>query len=138
MDQHDLLTEMRAVREKVPGVTGTLVATSDGMLVVADVGSTAESQVEADSLAAIAAASLSVARQVVSVARQGTLGRAITYASRGHMVVYAVGVATLLAVFGDEGLDMSALHQESQLALGRIRIILNETKKESKTDDRKA
>ena len=124
MDRHDLLTEMRGLREQVPGVTGTLVASADGLLVVADIDSGADPQVEADSLAAIAAASLSVARQVVRVARQGTLGPAITYASRGHMVVYAVGVAALLAVLGDEGMDMGALQQKSQPALGRIRIIL--------------
>jgi predicted regulator of Ras-like GTPase activity (Roadblock/LC7/MglB family) len=124
MDRHDLLTELRDLREQVPGVTGTLVASADGLLVVADIDPGADPQVEADALAAIAAASLSVARQVVRVARQGTLGRAITYASRGHMVVYAVGVAALLAVLGDEGMDMGALQQKSQPALGRIRIIL--------------
>jgi uncharacterized protein len=130
MDRHDLLTEMRGLREQVPGVTGTLVASADGLLVVADIDPGADPQVEADSLAAIAAASLSVARQVVRVARQGTLGRAITYASRGHMVVYAVGVAALLAVLGDEGMDMGALQQKSQPALGRIRIILTNTQGE--------
>ena len=130
MDRHDLLTEMRGLREQVPGVTGTLVASADGLLVVADIDPGTDPQVEADSLAAIAAASLSVARQVVRVARQGTLGRAITYASRGHMVVYAVGVAALLAVLGDEGMDMGALQQKSQPALGRIRIILTNTQGE--------
>jgi uncharacterized protein len=130
MDRHDLLTEMRGLREQVPGVTGTLVASADGLLVVADIDPGADPQVEADSLAAIAAASLSVARQVVRVARQGTLGRAITYASRGHMVVYAVGVAALLAVLGDEGMDMGALQQKSQPTLGRIRVILTNTQGE--------
>jgi uncharacterized protein len=130
MDRHDLLTEMRGLREQVPGVTGTLVASADGLLVVADIDPGTDPQVEADSLAAIAAASLSVARQVVRVARQGTLGRAITYASRGHMVVYAVGVAALLAVLGDEGMDMGALQQKSQPTLGRIRIILTNTQGE--------
>jgi predicted regulator of Ras-like GTPase activity (Roadblock/LC7/MglB family) len=130
MDRHDLLTEMRGLREQVPGVTGTLVASADGLLVVADIDPGTDPQVEADSLAAIAAASLSVARQVVRVARQGTLGRAITYASRGHMVVYAVGVAALLAVLGDEGMDMGALQQKSQPTLGRIRVILTSTQGE--------
>ena len=130
MNRHHLLTEMRGLREQVPGVTGTLVAACDGLLVAADIDSGADPQVEADSLAAIAAASLGVARQVVGVARQGTLGRAITYASRGHMVVYAVGVMALLAVLGDEGLDMSALHQKSQPALGRIHLILTNTQGE--------
>lgn len=130
MDRHDLLTEMRGLREQVPGVTGMLVAACDGLLVAADIGSGADSQVEADSLAAIAAASLGVARQVVSVADQGALGRAITHASRGHMVVYAVGVAALLAVLGDEGLDVGTLHQKSQQTLGRIRTILTDTQGE--------
>jgi uncharacterized protein len=130
MDRHDLLTEMRGLREQVPGVTGTLVAASDGMLVAADIDSDADPQVEADSLAAIAAASLGVARQAVCLAHQGTLGRAITFASRGHMVVYAVSVVALLAVLGDEGLDIGALHQKSQSALGRIRIILTDTQGE--------
>jgi uncharacterized protein len=130
MDRHDLLTEMRGLREQVPGVTGALVAACDGMLVAADIDFGGDTQVEADSLAAIAAASLGVARQVVCVTHQGTLGRAITYASRGHMVVYAVGVAALLAVIGDEGLDMSALHQKSQPTLGRIRTIITNTQGE--------
>jgi predicted regulator of Ras-like GTPase activity (Roadblock/LC7/MglB family) len=126
MDRHDLLTEMRGLREQVPGVTGTLVAASDGLLVAADIDSDADAPVEADALAAIAAASLGVARRV----HQGTLGRAITYASRGHMVVYGVGVAAVLAVLGDEGLDVGALHQKSQPALGRIRTILTDTQGE--------
>jgi uncharacterized protein len=126
MDRHDLLNEMRGLREQVPGVTGTLVAACDGLLVAADIDFDADSPVGADSLAAIAAASLGVARQVVCVARQGTLGRAITYASRGHMVVYAVGVAALLAVLGDEGLDIGTLHHKSQPALGRIHNILTD------------
>jgi uncharacterized protein len=130
MDRHDLLVEMRGLREQIPGVTGTLVAACDGLLVAADIDSHADAKVEADSLAAIAAASLGVARQVVSVAGQGTLGRAITHASRGHMVVYAVGVAALLAVLGDEGLDVGTLHQKSQPALGRIRTILTGTQGE--------
>jgi uncharacterized protein len=130
MNRHDLLAEMRGLREQVPGVTGTLVAASDGLLVAADIDSGSDSPVEADSLAAIAAASLGVARRVVGVARQGTLGRAVTYASRGHMVVYGVGAAAVLAVLGDEGLDVSALHQKSQPALGRIRTILTDTQGE--------
>jgi predicted regulator of Ras-like GTPase activity (Roadblock/LC7/MglB family) len=130
MNRHDLLAEMRGLREQVPGVTGTLVAASDGLLVAADIDSGSVSPVEADSLAAIAAASLGVARRGVGVARQGTLGRAVTYASRGHMVVYGVGAAAVLAVLGDEGLDVSALHQKSQPALGRIRTILTDTQGE--------
>lgn len=124
MNRQDLVAEMRDLREHVPGVTGTLVAGCDGLLVAAELDSGADPSVDPDSLAAVTAASLGVARRAVALTRQGTLGQAVTDASRGHVVVYAVGDVALLAVLGDEGLDVAALHQKSQPTLGRLRSIL--------------
>lgn len=122
MDRQNLLDELRDLRETVPGVTGTLVAACDGLLVAGDT----EDYVDADSLAAIAAVSLGVARRVVGVTGRGTLCQAVTHASRGHVALYAIGDVALLAVIGDEGLDISRLHQQSQPTLGRLRMILTE------------
>ena len=126
MDRHDLVTEMRDLREQVPGVTGTLLAASDGLLVAADLDSGAEPGVDPDSLAAIAAVSLGIARRVVGLTRQGTLGQAVTHASGGHLAVYAVGDVAVLAVLGDKGLDVDSLNQKSQPALCRLRTILSQ------------
>ncbi len=130
MDRHDLVTELRDLREQVPGVTGTLVAASDGLLVAADLDSGADQGVDPEPLAAIAAASLGIARRFVGLTRQGTLGRAVTHASRGHVAVYAVGDVAVLAVLGDEDLDVDRLNQKSQLTLGRIGIILADQKRQ--------
>lgn len=124
MNRKDLITEMRGLREQVPGVTGTLVAASDGLVVAADIDDDTDSDVDADYLAAVAAANLGIARQVVGVTRQGTFGQAITHASRGHVAVYAVGTVALLVVLGDEGLDVGMLQEQSQPTLGRIHNIL--------------
>jgi uncharacterized protein len=124
MNRQDLITEMRELREQVPGVTGALVAGFDGRLMAADLGLGNGPAVDPDFLAASAAASLGIARQVVSLTGQGRLGQAVTHASRGHLAVYAIGDAALLAVLGDNGLDADALHRKSQLALGRIHAIL--------------
>jgi uncharacterized protein len=129
MDRHDLVTELRDLREQVPGVTGTLVAASDGLLVAADLDSGADPGVDPEPLAAIAAASLGIARRFVGLTRQGTLGQAVTHASRGHVAVYAVGDVAVLAVLGDEDLDVDCLNQKSQSALGRIRTILADQKR---------
>ena len=126
MNRHDLVAEMRDLREQVPGVTGALLAASDGLLVAADLDSAAAPEVDPDSLAAMAAASLGLARRVVGLTRQGTLGRAVTHASGGHVAVYAVGDVAVLAVLGDEGLDVDRLNQESQPAVGRICTILSQ------------
>ena len=126
MDRHDLVTELRDLRQQVPGVTGTLLAASDGLLVAADLDAAAGQGVDPDSLAAVAAVSLGLARRIVGLTRQGTLGQAVTHASRGHVAVYAVGDAAVLAVLGDERLDVDRLSQQSQPAVGRLRAILAE------------
>jgi predicted regulator of Ras-like GTPase activity (Roadblock/LC7/MglB family) len=124
MDRQDLVTEMRDLRERVPGVTGALVAAFDGQLVAADLEPGAGPRADPDFLAGIAAASIGIARQVAGLAGQGTLGQAVTRASRGHVAVYAVGDLALLAVLGDDDLDVDDLRLESQPALDRIHAIL--------------
>lgn len=61
---------------------------------------------------------------MVGLTRQGTLARAVTHASRGHMAVYAVGDVAVLTVLGDEGLNVDVLNQKSLPVLGRLRTIL--------------
>lgn len=124
MDRQELVTEMRDLRERVPGVTGALVAGFDGQLVAADLDRAGGSRVDPDALASMAAASLGIARQVVGLTRQGALGQAVTRASNGHVAVYAVGDVALLAVLGDDGLDLEELHQKSSPALDRMHAIL--------------
>ena len=124
MDPQDLVTELRDLREQVPGVAGTLVAALDGQLVAADLNLGAGPRVDLDSLAGLAAASLGIARQVVGLAGQGTLGQAVTHASDGHVAVYGVGDVALLAVLGGEGLDLDELHRKAGPALTRIHAIL--------------
>jgi uncharacterized protein len=128
MDSQDLVTEMRDLRAQVPGVTGTLVATFDGQLMAADLGPRVDPGVDPGSVAGMAAASIGIARQVAGLTRQGTFGQAVTRASRGHVAVYAVGNIALLAVLGDERLDVDALYRKSQPALGRLRAILTQPK----------
>ncbi|MEU9732281.1 roadblock/LC7 domain-containing protein [Streptomyces sp. NPDC048002] len=123
MDHEALAREMRGLREQVTGITDTVVAAADGLLIAAD---TADS-IDPEPLAALAAAGLGLARRTAQAARRGTLRRAVTHGSGGCAVVYAVGDTALMAVLGDEGLDLDRLHQESQPALRRIDSILTGT-----------
>jgi predicted regulator of Ras-like GTPase activity (Roadblock/LC7/MglB family) len=124
MDRQDLVTEMRGLRERVPGVTGALVAALDGRLMAADLDPVAGPRVDPESVASIAAASLGVARQVAGLAGQGRLGQAVTRASRGHVSVYAIDDVALVAVLGDDAVDVADLHRKAQPALDRIHAIL--------------
>lgn len=124
MDRQDLVTEMRDLREHVPGVTGALVAAFDGQLMASDLSPAASQRVDPGALATMAAASLGLAQQVVGLAGQGALGEAVTRSSEGQVAVYAVGDVALLAVLGDDQLDLDELQHQARPALGRMHVIL--------------
>lgn len=125
MDHEALAREMRGLREQVTGITDTAVAASDGLLIAAD---TADS-IDAECLAALAAAGLGLARRTAQAAERGALRRTVTYGSAGCAAFYAVGDTALMVVVGDEGMDLDRLHQATQPALRRIHSILTSTEK---------
>ncbi|TVT58870.1 dynein regulation protein LC7 [Amycolatopsis rhizosphaerae] len=118
---HHALTELRALRERVPGVTNSLLAAVDGLLVVAD----AEETVDTESLSALAAAGLGLARRTSAALGQGVFRQNVVYSSAGYLAVYAVGDGALMAVLGDEGLQIGRLHQEAQPTIERIAAIFS-------------
>lgn len=120
MVEDALLAEMRALQEKVAGITGTAVASRDGLIVREDTGG-----VDPDNLAALAATWLAVAQRMSTEAGQGTLREAMTRSSGGSVTIYAIGAQAVLVLIGDEGLDTGQLHRESQATLDAIRALIN-------------
>jgi len=120
MNHEALAREMRELREQVPGITDTAVAAADGMLIAAD---TAD-MIDPESLAAIAAAGLGIARRATAVTGRGAFRQTVTYGSQGLAAFYAVGDTALMIVLGDEGIDLERLHEQTRPALGRIGAIL--------------
>jgi uncharacterized protein len=114
-----LLNEMQALRDRVTGITGTAVASRDGLIIKADVD-----EVSPDNLAALAAASLGVAQRMASEAGQGVLREAVIRSSGGYVAIYAVGGTAVLLLTGDEGLDVGRLHRESRTSVDNIEMLL--------------
>lgn len=121
MNHDALVTEMRSLREQVAGITDTVVAAVDGLLIGADT----EDTIDPDGLAALAAAGLGLARRTSEATGQGAFRQTVVYSSGGYLAVYAVGEAALMAVLGDEGLNIGRLHLASQPAIERIGSILS-------------
>ena len=114
-----LLAEMRALQDKVAGITGTAVASLDGLIVREDTGG-----VDPDNLAALAATWLSLAQRMSNEVGQGTLREAMTRSSGGCVTIYAIGTRAVLVLIGDEGLDTSRLRRESQPTLDAIKELI--------------
>ncbi|WP_063771006.1 roadblock/LC7 domain-containing protein [Streptacidiphilus neutrinimicus] len=116
MTQEALVAEIRGLRERVPGITDAAVAAVDGLLVAADTAA----EIDPESLAALAAAGLGLARRTAAVSRRGPLRRTVTHCGGGYAVIYGVGDTALLAVLGDEGLDLVRLQRETGALIERL------------------
>jgi uncharacterized protein len=114
-----LLALLRALRDRVAGITDTALASLDGLIITSDTAG-----IDPDSLAALAAASLGIAQRMSAEAGQGTLQEATTRSSGGIVAVYAVGTSALLVVVGGKGLDATSLHRESRPTVEAIEVLL--------------
>ncbi|MGD0065772.1 MAG: roadblock/LC7 domain-containing protein [Streptosporangiaceae bacterium] len=121
MTEDKLLAEMQALRDRIAGITGTAVASRDGLIIREDTGG-----VNPENLAALTATSLAVAQRLAIEAGQGTLRESLIKSSGGYVAVYAVGAAAVLVLLGDEGLDITRLHRESRAAVDSIEALLAE------------
>ena len=102
-----VVTELQALRERIVGVTDSIIATTDGLLVASDSGSA-----EQESLAALCAAGMALGTRTAAHVGLGGLRDSVIRAAGGHVVFAAIGEHALLAVVGDEGLDLPTLRRE--------------------------
>ena len=119
MPEDLLLSEMEALRDRVTGITGTAVASRDGLIIREDTGGP-----DPDNLAALAATALALSQRLASEVGQGTLREAAIRSSGGHVAIYAVGSTAVLVLIGDEGLDVARLHRESRATVDSIEKLL--------------
>jgi predicted regulator of Ras-like GTPase activity (Roadblock/LC7/MglB family) len=107
-----VLAELRSLRDNVVSVHGSLVATSDGLLVTHDIP-----DMEPTRIAAIVAATLGLASQATG---RGGFREAVARGGTGYLVVYAAGGNAVVAVLGDNELNVGMLHYEMRDMIVRI------------------
>lgn len=110
-----LVSELKSLRERVMGVTESIIATNDGLLVAADVAAA-----HPESLAALASATVALGRRTALQAGIGGLRDVVNRSDAGYVVYTAIGEYALLVVAGDEGLDLAGLRRESIAAIDRL------------------
>jgi uncharacterized protein len=107
--------ELRLIRDNVPGVQGSLVATNDGFLVAHDIPG-----IEPTAVAALAAATRSLSGRTTQSTGRGQFREAISRGSNGYLVVYAAGRNALLSVVGTNELNIGMLHYQTREIAERI------------------
>ena len=115
-----ILEELTGLRDRVTGVQGCVIAGVDGLLLVYD---TAGGQ-EPHDLAALAAAAVGVGRQTGIALRHGNFMESTIHSHRGYFTVYAIADTALLAVVGDQGMNVARLHLEARAVTPRLAALL--------------
>lgn len=116
-----VLAELARLRELVSGVQGCVIAGVDGLLVLHDLGNGPEPH----DLAALAAATFGVGRQCGLALRHGPFRESTLRSHHGYFTVYAIGDTALLAVLGDERLNVARLHLEARLVTAKLAELTN-------------
>lgn len=101
--------ELKSLRERVPGLTGTVVASSDGLLIEHDL----PAQIEPTGMAALAAAQLSLSYRLATTAHGGGFNEVVVHGTEGQVVIYAAGYTALTVLAGPE-VNVGRLHLESR------------------------
>ncbi|WP_433073002.1 roadblock/LC7 domain-containing protein [Dactylosporangium sp. CA-052675] len=112
--------ELADLRLRVPGVRGSAVGGVDGLLITHDL----PPGLEPADLAALAATTFGLGRQTAMVLGQSPFRDATLRSEGGYFTVYAVGPTSLLAVLGDDGINVARLHLEARPAVARVAALL--------------
>lgn len=118
--ESEIHAEIRRLREHVPGVTGSVVATMDGLLIAQDT-----TRVEPEAVAALAAANIGLGQRVAANLGHGDLHDTLIRGSTGYVTVHTAGPRALLAVLAAAGANAERVAFEGSLVAQRIAAIVD-------------
>jgi uncharacterized protein len=115
-----LVEELEALRARVVGVSESVIAATDGLLVAADTATT-----QAESMAALASAALGLGKRAALQTGLGQFHELVQRCAGGYVVVLPIRDRALLVVIGDEGLDLVSLRREAPRSVENLALLLD-------------
>ena len=123
----EVLGELHGLRARVPQVEGSVVATTDGMVVAHDLGASETYGVEPEGVAALSAVSLGLSQRIADTASHGDLQETVIRGSFGHVITYAAGDRALLTVLVRADCELEPLHTDARGVADRVATLLADT-----------
>ena len=110
-----ILDELGNLRVRLPELSGSVLATADGMVVAHDAHG-----IEPDSLAALAAAHLALARRFAHAVNHGGLRESVVECDGGYITSYTAGPNALLTLVTTGNANLAMVHLEARRTVRRI------------------
>jgi predicted regulator of Ras-like GTPase activity (Roadblock/LC7/MglB family) len=120
----EVLAELQRLRQFSADIEGSIVATTDGLVVAHDLGASAAYGVEPEGVAALAAVSLGLSQRIADTANHGDLLDTVIRGALGNVVTYAAGERALLTILVRSSGDLVALRGRAQQSADRIGDVL--------------
>ncbi|MER7169434.1 roadblock/LC7 domain-containing protein [Micromonospora sp. NPDC000207] len=114
--------ELAELRLQIPGVQGSVLGGVDGLLITHDV----PPGLDPDDLAAMAATTYGLGRQVSLRLGQGVFSQSTVRNQAGYFSVYAVSAQALLAVVGQDAINVARLHLHAPPVAERLAALLTQ------------
>ncbi|MEV0378738.1 roadblock/LC7 domain-containing protein [Nonomuraea sp. NPDC050643] len=115
--RQEVLEEMALLRERTPGVNGSVACTVDGLQIACDFGEDAAGEAAGDSAeqaAALSAALLAMSRRMLIITGQGAFEETLISGTAGFVAFYAAGPTIVLTVLAGPGANVGLLRLEGR------------------------
>ncbi len=110
-----VVVELDALRQRLSELSGTVLSTADGLLVAHDTH-----DLDAEGVAALAAAHLGLAQRFADVVGHGELRETVIECAAGYISTYAAGANTVLTVLSRPRANLARIHLEARRTAQRV------------------
>jgi uncharacterized protein len=110
-----VLHELSHLRARLPELSGSVLATLDGMVLAHDAH-----DIEPDGIAALAAAHLALAARFAHAVNQGELRESVVECARGYITTYTAGPHALLTVVTARDANLAMVHHEARRCVRKL------------------
>jgi predicted regulator of Ras-like GTPase activity (Roadblock/LC7/MglB family) len=124
MSSEPLRSALWEILSETIGISGALVATADGILIEAVFEGTASGDGEAESVAALASATVGLGAKFAHLLLLGSAAGTVVQGSNGCVAVQRVGGNAILVLYGRDGPNVARLHLAVRQAVPRIEAVL--------------
>jgi predicted regulator of Ras-like GTPase activity (Roadblock/LC7/MglB family) len=116
----EVLAELHGLRSRMTNVEGSVVATTDGMVVAHDLAASGTYGIEPEGVAALCAVNLGLSQRIADTASHGSLQETVIRGAFGQVVTYTAGERALITVLTGTGVDLPALHADARQVADRV------------------